>query len=103
MFKFVVFRCGCPPVGCLVINPHGCKHLLDMFEMKQEAKEKLIAQDSFAGNNQRERESDIVVQCKSIDSLVTSQAGGLNVQEAHTLQLLLIFILVFASLIRINI
>lgn len=63
VFKFGMFLCGYPPVGRFVVNPHGCEHLLDVFEMQQEAKEKLIAQNCFAGNNQRKRESNVVVQC----------------------------------------
>jgi hypothetical protein len=65
----------------LLLEPHRGKRLLDVFEVKKEAKQKLVTQDGLARDDKRERKLDVEVELESIDGcgrdeLVLGQAGG---------------------------
>ncbi len=51
----------------MLLEPHRGKRLLDVFEVKKEAKQKLVAQDGLARDDKRERKLDVEVELESID------------------------------------
>jgi hypothetical protein len=56
-----------PPHRALLLEPHRGKRLLDVFEVKKEAKQKLVAQDGLSRDDERERKLDVEVELQSID------------------------------------
>jgi hypothetical protein len=50
-----------------LLEPHRGKRLLDVLEVKKEAKQKLVAKDGLARNYERERELDVEIELESID------------------------------------
>ena len=59
-----------------------------MFEVKEEAEQKLVAQDGLARDDKRQRKLDVEVELESIDGcggdeLVLGQAGGARENGAY--------------------
>jgi hypothetical protein len=50
-----------------LLEPHRGKRLLDVLEVKKEAKQKLVAKNRLARNYERERELDAEIELESID------------------------------------
>jgi hypothetical protein len=64
-----------------LLEPHRRKRLLDVLEVKKEAKQKLVAKDGLARNYEGERELDVEIKLESIDGcggdeLVSAPRGG---------------------------
>jgi hypothetical protein len=55
------------PHWALLLEPHRGKRLLDVLEVKKEAKQKLVAKNRLARNYERERELDVEIELESID------------------------------------
>jgi len=50
-----------------VLDPHRGEGLLDVFQMQEEAEDELVSENGLAGDHERERELDTVVQSEGVD------------------------------------
>ena len=87
-FELCMGRHGRAPGRRLVVGPHSRELLFDVFKVEEEPEEELVSKDRLAGDDERERKLDGIVQCQSVNawgfrSSVTKQGhrGG----EQHTL------------------
>lgn len=52
---------GYAPCAGLLVDPHGCEALFDVFKVEEEAEEELVAEDCPTRDDKREWEGDSVI------------------------------------------
>jgi hypothetical protein len=67
-FELHMRRYGRAPSRRLVVGPHSRELLFNVFKVEEEPEEELVPKDRLAGDDERERELDGVVQCQSVDA-----------------------------------
>ncbi len=68
LFELRMGGYGRAPGRRLVVGPHSRELLFNVFKVEEEPEEELVSKDRLAGDDERERKLDGIVQCQSVNA-----------------------------------